>query len=498
MSITQGEVVLLNPGEFEEAFAAAKADQLAGERAELLTQRSAEANEGSIRDAKRRSKLQLNGRKTLLWNRDSPKLALDGIIITPEEAAVFGLQSDERNLEGNMILTDPTDIAKAIGKSWESTFTAKPIDTEEVDDILAEYDKTWDWSLSSQPTDAAISGYMSDLKHCAPSLDGIINDAWRNSGPHGKEYCCALVNEAMGHASLPAKCKEGLFVWPAKPVDNATSNEGDKRLLRRPKDLRPLTLKPADNKIVAGVINFAILPTLMASASALQRGFVPGRQLAQNVVDLDFWGRLYALRFCTNHDKWRYNLSIALTAIASICDFPIIALFDYASAFPSVAHAWILAVFRVIKIPRGVLNAFNALYSGNEGFSSIGGLIVWIFSVTCGVLQGCPFSGSLFVIAIDPLLHLFEKYIHSPGLGRIYACADDIGAAVTSVRALIIVFHLFARMTKASGLTLKPSKCVLIPLAFELTAENVATLREWLRINIPAWCDIQICSKGKY
>ena len=69
---------------------------------------------------------------------------------------------------------------------------------------------------------------------------------------------------------------------------------------------------------------------------------------------------------------------------------------------------------------------------------------------------------------------------------------------MTSVRAFIIVFHLFARMTKASGLTFKHFKCVLIPLAFELTAENVATLREWLRINIPAWCDIQICSKGKY
>ena len=175
-----------------------------------------------------------------------------------------------------------------------------------------------------------------------------------------------------------------------------------------------------------------------------------------------------------------------------MCDLPIIALFDYASAFPSVARAWILAVLRVIKIPQGVLNAFQALYSGNEGFSTTGGLVVWIFSVTCGVLQGCPFSGSLFVIAIDPLLHLFEKYIQSPGYGRIYACADDIGAALASCTGLITLFRLFSRMTKASGLTLKPSKCVLIPTAFELTAENVASLREWLGRHIPAWQDMQI------
>ena len=97
-----------------------------------------------------------------------------------------------------------------------------------------------------------------------------------------------------------------------------------------------------------------------------------------------------------------------------------VCLFDYAAAFPSVAHAWILAVLETIKVPRGVLNCFRALYDGNQGYTSIGGLITWIFEVGCGVLQGCPFSGTLFVIAIDPLLHMFEKYIHNPGLGHIY------------------------------------------------------------------------------
>ena len=69
---------------------------------------------------------------------------------------------------------------------------------------------------------------------------------------------------------------------------------------------------------------------------------------------------------------------------------------------------------------------------------------------------------------------------------------------MASCTSLITLFTLFARMTKASGLTLKPSKCVLIPTAFDLTAENVASLREWLARYIPAWKDMQICSKGKY
>ncbi len=68
----------------------------------------------------------------------------------------------------------------------------------------------------------------------------------------------------MGHTYMPPKSKEGLFVWPPKPIDSTPGNEGDKRLLRKPKDLRPLTLKPADNKILAGGLNYATPPTFMA------------------------------------------------------------------------------------------------------------------------------------------------------------------------------------------------------------------------------------------
>ena len=121
---------------------------------------------------------------------------------------------------------------------------------------------------------------------------------------------------------------------------------------------------------------------------------------------------------------------------------PIAALFDYAAAFPSVSHAWLRAVLSKIQIPRGIMNAFQALYEGNEGYTSMGGLMSRIFTISCGVLQGCPFSGSLFVIAIDPLLYLFEKYIVSPGMGHIYACADDIGASLASLRGLPILFSL--------------------------------------------------------
>ena len=161
-------------------------------------------------------------------------------------------------------------------------------------------------------------------------------------------------------------------------------------------------------------------------------------------------------RFLGLQNCWNFQVDLLKVALSTIFSLRVAALFDYAAAFPSVSHAWLLAVLHKIKIPKGVLNALHALYEGNEGYSNIGGLITWIFSVGCGVLQGCPLSGSLFVIAIDPLLHLFEKYIVSPGWGHLYACADDIGASLFRLEALSALFRLFERMRKASGLTLKP------------------------------------------
>ena len=176
---------------------------------------------------------------------------------------------------------------------------------------------------------------------------------------------------------------------------------------------------------------------------------------------------------------------------------PLTVLFDFAAAFPSVAHAW-LSILIAINVPTGILNAFNVLYSGHEGYGKVGGILKWIFSVKCGILQGCPFSGTLFVIAIDPPLTLFEHYIHKPGLGAIYACADDIGAAIKGLRCLSILHRLFEKCRRASGLTLKPAKCIAILVATTPSEVNILAIRGWLSNHIPDWKNFKFSPMGKY
>ena len=99
-------------------------------------------------------------------------------------------------------------------------------------------------------------------------------------------------------------------------------------------------------------------------------------------------------------------------------NIPILAFFDYAAAFPSVAHAWLLAVLQHSSVPRGFFNAIKTLYSGTKGFCNIGGISQFVFMVLSGVLQGCPLSGTLLVIAMDPIMFCFPNTYANLVMGR--------------------------------------------------------------------------------
>ena len=44
---------------------------------------------------------------------------------------------------------------------------------------------------------------------------------------------------------------------------------------------------------------------------------------------------------------------------------PLIALFDFAAAFPSVAHAWIWEALDALKLPPGLVALLQAVYEAN-------------------------------------------------------------------------------------------------------------------------------------
>ena len=123
-----------------------------------------------------------------------------------------------------------------------------------------------------------------------------------------------------------------------------------------------------------------------------------------------------------------------------------------------------------------------------------------IFS--CGILQGCPLSGSLFAIALDPFLNALRKKFDDKapqgrsGISR--ACADDIVVAVPRFRGLITLELLFLVTGTFSGLVLQPKNTIFVPTSIPFSAGLVAGMKAWLELFVLAWADVRIDSCGKY
>jgi hypothetical protein len=236
-------------------------------------------------------------------------------------------------------------------------------------------------------------------------------------------------------------------------------------------------MKNTDNKSCAGVINTKILKPIAKSANRSQRGFVKGRQGLGNVVDIDTQARILDLN---GHPG----------------ETPAIAPYDFAAAFPIVAHRFLFLCLAAARLPTGIITFFSALYDNNQVYANIDGTVCWLFEVLSGVLQGCPASGSLFVIAINPCLKMINASIGPNDICR--AFADDIATVLESIRTLAKIESIFEIMRRISNLSIKSKKCVLIPLGGFLTDDLRKKVHSFLKDEVPSWKDFTIASAGEY
>lgn len=73
-----------------------------------------------------------------------------------------------------------------------------------------------------------------------------------------------------------------------------------------------------------------------------------------------------------------------------------------------------------------------------------------------------------------------------------------MGAALKNLKCLKIICSLFERLRKATGLTLKPRKCVGTVVSITLSDLNFGMIKQYLPQVIPEWKNFLFQSKGKY
>jgi hypothetical protein len=236
---------------------------------------------------------------------------------------------------------------------------------------------------------------------------------------------------------------------------------------------RPLSIVDAANRIVAAILCASLERCVGDRISSMQRGFVKGRQMLMNIIDVDTAAQTVPVKSKSG----------------------VIILFDFKAAFPSMDHSFIWHTLRIAGIPSDFVSAIQMLYKNNQHRLRMDGELYNGPTVSSGVRQGCPLSGLLFSICVDVLLlRLADHLNREDEIAR--AFADDTAVVVNDYLVTIpTLASLFQEFEQISRLELNIDKTVFIPL-WPVASER--GLRNLIAETCPMWRNIKISSRGKY
>eukprot|EP00971_Amphidinium_carterae_P326325 6457031-Amphidinium_carterae.1 len=154
--------------------------------------------------------------------------------------------------------------------------------------------------------------------------------AWKHGG---RKALCLLHH---GYQAWLAGCKAP-HEWFSSVL--VTPVKGDK-LHPKASDLRPRCLENSAHKVHATMLNRRLLERMPQWCFPRQRGFVPGRRLEHNLLDLE-----YSLMRCARKG-----------ARAGVF------LSDFSAAFPSISQEFLLRTLAEHGAPADVFNAVRSSY----------------------------------------------------------------------------------------------------------------------------------------
>jgi hypothetical protein len=387
------------------------------------------------------------------------------------------------------VTADPEEMATSLRDHWGTVFAERSIDKQLLDKWLKnatfppqEKDLlppgSAQWQVTREEVEAAIQQSGDGM----PGPDRIPYKAWRKLGTLAIDILAEAAQALAGRdaqdlvrrAYATDSNNEGghdfnlgiLCCLPKK----RTGIDADLGEYYEAAATRPLSLVNTDNRLLANAARIRWEPVFNAWVSEMQRGFLKGRSMIGNIVDVDYEAMTVSLKY----------------------ERGALILFDFRAAFPSMSHEYMFEVLSRIGVPEDALNFIRALYDENKCLISCKGQLFHGFKLTAGIRQGCPLSPLLFVVVVDILLRMLQEIAPD---ALIRAFADDTATVVKDFFGQAeIIFETFHEFGAISGMQLNLPKTIIIPL----WPQPLQEIQEHLTRVLPEWADVEIATASRY
>ena len=240
----------------------------------------------------------------------------------------------------------------------------------------------------------------------APGVDGLPVDFYKHFWGHVGADLHEVLLECYKDGVMPTRCRRAVLALLPK--------KGDLCLL---KNWRPVALLCTDYKILSKCLANRLKSHLEGLVKMDQTHCILGRSIKDN---------LFLIRDMLDVSKV-FGLDFGLRSI------------DQEKAFDRVDHGYLFRMLNAFGLGDGFISWVRLLYTRVACLAKVGGGLSRPVSVQRGIRQGCPLSGQLYTLAIEPFLNCLRakmKGVLVPGsVPHVYikmsAYADDITVLVT-------------------------------------------------------------------
>ena len=249
-------------------------------------------------------------------------------------------------------MRDSEGMMTHLRNEYAPFFVEKPFPAAEANAFLEQHCPPYSHQFARPPDVGDYVTFIKRVKHSQPGPDGVPYEAWDMPDDSGALTLYNIGDSFHDNSPPPITFNESATLFMKKGEEE----EDNVEVIREPFATRPIGMKNTDNKIVAGTHVSMYRRDMQLSTHPSQRGVVPGRQLTRNVFDLDSAGRIAAMRTIAHNERGAAHLGDSRFHIA------LLAMFDFASAFPSIFHKWNFAVLFARGFPIGFINFVSCLY----------------------------------------------------------------------------------------------------------------------------------------